>query len=258
MAYQLVFKRREVKYLVSRDDVPRLKEAMLERMRPDEHGRSTLCNVYLDTPDHLLIRRSLEHPLYKEKLRVRSYGVATADSPAFIEIKKKYKSTVYKRRVATTQQAARDYLLGGVRLPDSQVVREIDFLLERYANLEPAVFLSYEREAFFATDDREFRITFDDNVLWRDHDVSLAAGIGGEALLPEGRVLMEVKAGGAYPLWATRMLSEFQLYPGTFSKYGRAYGRICEQARSAAMPTAGRAPANPATADTVTAATPAA
>ena len=249
MAYQLVFKRREVKYLVSRDDLDRLKQAMAEHMRPDEHGRSTLCNVYLDTPDHLLIRRSLEHPLYKEKLRVRSYGVAGPDSPAFIEIKKKYESTVYKRRVATTQQAARDYLLGGVRLPDSQVVREIDFLLERYANLRPAVFLSYEREAFFATDDREFRITFDDNVLWRDRDVSLAAGIGGEALLPEGRVLMEVKAGGAYPLWATRMLSEFRLYPGTFSKYGRAYGRICEKA--------GRAPTPPAP-DAVASATPAA
>ena len=225
MAYQLVFKRREVKYLVRRSDVARLKETMLRRMRPDEHGRSTLCNVYFDTSDHLLIRRSLEHPLYKEKLRVRSYGVAGPDSAAFIEIKKKYRSTVYKRRVATTQREARDYVLGGKRLPDSQVVREIDFLMERYANLEPAVFLSYEREAFFACDDREFRITFDDNVLWRDQNVSLAGGIGGEELLPEDRVLMEVKAGGAYPLWASHMLANFQLYPASFSKYGRAYGR---------------------------------
>ena len=140
MAYQLVFKRREVKYLVPRNDVDRLKEAMLQRMRPDEHGRSTLCNVYLDTPDHLLIRRSLEHPLYKEKLRVRSYGVAGPDTAAFIEIKKKYKSTVYKRRVATTQHEAHDYLLGDKHLPDSQVVREIDFFRARYTDLEPAVF----------------------------------------------------------------------------------------------------------------------
>ena len=226
MAYQLVFKRREVKYLVPRSDVDQLKEAMLQRMRPDEHGRSTLCNVYLDTPDHLLIRRSLEHPLYKEKLRVRSYGVAGPDTAAFIEIKKKYRSTVYKRRVATTQHEARDYLLGGKHLPDNQVVREIDFFRARYTNLEPTVFLSYEREAFFACDDREFRITFDDNVLWRDWDVSLTGGIGGEELLPEGRILMEVKAGGAYPLWASHMLAEFQLYPASFSKYGRAYGRM--------------------------------
>lgn len=229
MAYQLVFKRREVKYLVERDDLPRLKQAMLERMRPDEHGRSTLCNVYLDTPDHLLIRRSLEHPLYKEKLRVRSYGVAQPDSPAFIEIKKKYRSTVYKRRVAMTQRGAADYLLRGIRPSDNQVVREIDFLMQRYEGMRPAVFLSYEREAFFAQDDREFRITFDDNVLWRDEDVSLTGGIGGEALLPPGRVLMEVKAGGAYPLWASRMLSDFQLYPASFSKYGRAYGRMQER-----------------------------
>ena len=97
--------------------------------------------------------------------------------------------------------------------------------MERYATLEPAVFLSYEREAFFACDDREFRITFDDNVLWRDQNVSLAGGIGGEELLPEDRVLMEVKAGGAYPLWASHMLANFQLYPASFSKYGRAYGR---------------------------------
>ena len=232
MAYQLVFKRREVKYLVRRNDVARLKDTMLQRMRPDEHGRSTLCNVYFDTPDHLLICRSLEHPLYKEKLRVRSYGVAGPDSAAFIEIKKKYRSTVYKRRVATTQREAHDYLLGGKRLPDSQVVREIDFLMERYANLEPAVFLSYEREAFFACDDRKFRITFDDNVLWRDQNVSLTDGIGGEELLPEDRVLMEVKAGGAYPLWASHMLADFQLYPASFAKYGRAYGRqLCSASR---------------------------
>lgn len=232
MAYQLVFKRREVKYLVRRNDVARLKETMLQRMRPDEHGRSTLCNVYFDTPNHLLIRRSLEHPLYKEKLRVRSYDVAGPDSAAFIEIKKKYRSTVYKRRVATTQREAHDYLLEGKRLPDSQVVREIDFLMERYANLEPAVFLSYEREAFFACDDRKFRITFDDNVLWRDQNVSLTDGIGGEELLPEDRVLMEVKAGGAYPLWASHMLADFQLYPASFSKYGRAYGRqLCSASR---------------------------
>ncbi len=230
MAYQLVFKRREVKYLVRKDSMDRLKEAMLQRMRPDEHGRSTLCNVYLDTPDHLLIRRSLEHPLYKEKLRVRSYGIARPDSAVFIEIKKKYRSTVYKRRVATTQREAREYLLGGKRLPDNQVVREIDFCLQRYAGLAPAVFLSYEREAFFDRDDREFRITFDDNVLWRDRDVSLTSGVAGEPLLPEGHVLMEVKAGGSYPLWASHMLADFQLYPATFSKYGRAYGRMCSAA----------------------------
>ena len=232
--YQYVFRRREVKYLLTPEQLDAVRAEMAPHMRPDEHGLSTLCNVYFDTPDHLLIRRSLEHPLYKEKLRVRSYGVASPDGPAFVEIKKKYRRTVYKRRVATTERQAMACLTGGEEaLVPGQIAREVGFCLERYRPLVPSVHLSYEREAFFGRDDREFRITFDDVILWRDHDLSLTAGVYGEPLLPEGRVLMEVKAGGAYPMWASAMLSEHGIFPARFSKYGLAYQRMEARRRGA-------------------------
>lgn len=227
MANQYVFKRREVKYLLTREKAAQLCELLGQRLRPDEHGRSTLRNVYFDTPDYLLIRRSLEHPLYKEKLRVRSYGPAAPDTPAFVELKKKYRKTVYKRRVCAPTCDAMAFLSTGAPLPDSQIVREIDFARRRYAPLRAAMFLSYERQAFFSVDDREFRITFDDAILWRTEDATLEAGPGGEALLPPGHVLMEVKAGGAYPLWAAEALSALELFPTSFSKYGRAYAALC-------------------------------
>ena len=207
MGYQYVFQRHEVKYLLTDQQLTHVRQGMAARMRPDEHGRSTLCNVYVDTPDRLLIRRSLEHPLYKEKLRVRSYGVARPDSPAFVELKKKYRHVVYKRRVATTERQARAYLAGTATLPAGQIAREIDFCLSRYETLVPSVQLSYEREAFFDRDDRAFRVTFDQNVLWRDRDLALTSAIYGEPLLPPGRTLMEVKAGGAFPLWMAALLS---------------------------------------------------
>lgn len=230
MGYQYVFKRREVKYLLTREQAEQVRRALADRMRPDEHGRSTLRNVYFDTPDYLLIRRSLEHPLYKEKLRVRSYGPAGPDTAAFVELKKKYRKTVYKRRTCATAREAMAFLGTGAALPDSQIVREIDFARRRYAPLRPAMFLSYDRQAFFARDDREFRITFDDAIQWRVEDVTLEAGPGGEDLLPPDRVLMEVKAGGAYPLWAAEVLSDLRLFPASFSKYGRAYAALCGRA----------------------------
>lgn len=227
MGYQLVFKRHEVKYLLTDRQVALVRDEMGRRMRPDEYGRSTLCNLYFDTPSYLLIRTSLDHPLYKEKLRVRSYGVAGACDPAFVEIKKKCKAVVYKRRLCTTRDLAMSYMSGTAELPDSQIAHELGFALRRYEGLAPRVFLSYEREAFFDRENRDFRITFDTNVLWRDYDLSLGAGVYGESILPVGATLMEVKAGGSYPLWVCSFLSRNGIFPARFSKYGTAYRIMC-------------------------------
>lgn len=43
----------------------------------DAYGAYTICNIYYDTGDWRLIRKSLEKTVYKEKLRIRSYGVPT-------------------------------------------------------------------------------------------------------------------------------------------------------------------------------------
>ena len=224
MAYQNTFKRYELKYLLTKEQKELVRKVMEPYMEPDAYGRSTICNVYLDTPDSLLIRRSLEKPVYKEKLRVRSYGTATQDSPVFVEIKKKYKSVVYKRRVSVAEKAAMDYFCKGIPLPkQNQITREIGYACELYQNLRPAVFLSYEREAFYGKEDSELRITFDENILWRDEDISLCSKPYGAPILQNGYSLMEVKIASAMPLWLAETLSEHMIFKTSFSKYGNAY-----------------------------------
>lgn len=178
MADQMIFKRCEIKYMLDITQAELLKNQMKQYMIADEHGVSTICSLYFDTPDYLLIQRSMEHPVYKEKLRLRSYGTADKDTTVFVELKKKYESVVYKRRIAMTE------------------------------------------------DDHEFWITFDQNILWRNYDLSLCKGIYGEAILDKNKVLMEVKTAGAIPLWMVHFLTENQIYKTSFSKYATAYRTI--------------------------------
>lgn len=193
MADQMIFKRCEIKYMLDVTQAELLKKLMDQYMVADEHGVSTICSLYFATPDHLLIRGSMEHPVYKEKLRLRSYGTADKDTTVFVELKKKYESVVYKRRIAMSEAEAERYLSGHEKVKDTQITREIDYCQKNYKDLAPAVLLSYEREAFYAKDDHEFRVTFDRNILWRDYDLSLCKGIYGEAVLDKNKVLMAVK-----------------------------------------------------------------
>lgn len=223
MAEQMIFKRSEIKYMLNRQQQTALLTLMEKYMDADIHGRSTIQSLYFDTSKYLLIRRSMDHPMYKEKLRLRSYGVANEDTQVFVELKKKYDSIVYKRRIGMTEKDAERYLVKHEQVMDSQISREIDFCFERYQDLAPAVLLSYEREAFYAKDDHEFRITFDQNILWRDYDLNLTSGIYGTPILKEDQVLMEVKTGGAIPMWMVKFLSQNKIYKTSFSKYANAY-----------------------------------
>ncbi len=230
MADQMIFKRYEIKYMLSQEQYEAVIQKMSSYMRADIHGRSTNLSLYFDTPDFLLIRRSLDKPLYKEKLRIRSYGLAESDTTVFIELKKKFKGVVYKRRISMTEEDAMNYLLFDDKVLHNQIEAEIDYTKGRYQNLIPRVLLSYDREAYYAIDDHEFRVTFDQNILWRDQDVNLTSYIGGDPLLKPGQVLMEVKAGGAIPLWFVKILTEEKLYKTSFSKYGMAYRTILVKA----------------------------
>lgn len=229
MGYQNVFQRYEIKYLITKQQKKEILNSIQEHIEEDAYGRSTICNIYFDTPDYLLIRRSIEGPIYKEKLRLRSYGIADSNSEVFVELKKKYKSVVYKRRVKMNEAEAVQYLNGGLTQKESQITHEIDYFIKSLPNLAPTVFLSYEREAFYAKDDTEFRITFDENILWRKEDVSLCKGIYGTPILDEGMVLMELKVAHAIPLWMIKVLSANKIYKTSFSKYGRAYEQIVRE-----------------------------
>ena len=207
-----------------KDQYEQLQKALEPYMVPDDYPKSTICNIYYDTPDFMLIRRSLEKPVYKEKFRLRSYEVPEKDSPVFMEIKKKYKGVVYKRRVRAPAEQAAEYLAGGTEPPvyDRQIMNEIEWFFKRYP-LKPAMFLAYERLAYRAADDPNLRITFDRNIRYRLDDLDLTHGDRGTRLLPKHLVLMEIKVPGATPLWLSHILNELEIYPNSFSKYGRCY-----------------------------------
>lgn len=227
MAYTTVFKRYELKYLITSEAAERVREAIEPYMHLDSYGRTTIRNLYFDTDNYLLIRRSIEKPIYKEKLRVRSYERATADSPVFVEIKKKYKHVVYKRRLPSTECEALEWCARGKYGGDPcQISREIDYFFELYGTLSPRVFLSYEREAFYESSGGDFRLTFDENVLARTTALSLAEPVYGTPLLDGGRVLMELKCSGGIPLWMIDILSREGIYKSSFSKYGAAYTKL--------------------------------
>lgn len=224
MAFQTVFKRYEIKYRITLEQKRKVLDAMKPHMKPDKYGRTTIRNLYFDTDTYLLIRRSIEKPTYKEKLRIRSYGIAKPDSTVFVELKKKYKHVVYKRRISLPNNEAMGWL-SGERHTDkyTQISNEIDYFMDYYGTLHPTAFLSYEREAFYANDGSDFRVTFDDTVLCRQEDLSLESEVYGTPILPEGMVLMEIKCSGGIPLWMTQVLSKEHIYKTSFSKYGTAY-----------------------------------
>ena len=70
-AVQFSFQRVEKKYLLTPPQYERLRQQLAAYMQEDEYGKTAICNIYYDTEDWKLIRRSLEKPIYKEKLRVR-------------------------------------------------------------------------------------------------------------------------------------------------------------------------------------------
>lgn len=224
MAFQTVFKRYELKYMLTLEQKDKVLRSMQPYMTLDKYGRTTIRNIYLDTDNYRLIRRSVDKPIYKEKLRIRSYSKATYDSTVFVELKKKYRSTVYKRRISLPEHEAMEWVMRKRNCPENtQISREIDYFLDYYETLHPTVFLSYEREAYYEKGGGDFRVTFDDTVLCRQDDLSLELDAYGTALLPKGTVLMEIKCNGGIPLWMTRVLSLEHIYKTSFSKYGTAY-----------------------------------
>ena len=221
--YQDVFKRVEAKYLLSLEQYAALGAALAPHMQPDGYGEYTVCNIYYDTEDFALIRESLDKPVYKEKLRVRSYGRASEDKDVFVEIKKKFKGVVYKRRVAMKPRDAEHFLASGMmRAPMEQIHREIAYFLTAH-RVSPRVYLAYDRTALCEKNGGELRLTFDKNIRFRTDELDLTKDTRGTPILAPDEVLMEIKIPGAMPVWLSQTLSELKIYPTSYSKYGRCY-----------------------------------
>ena len=223
------FKRVEKKYLLSEAQYDALLRRIGWHLRPDEFGRSTVMSLYLDTPDHRIIRSSMEAVDYKEKLRLRSYGTARAGSTVFLELKKKYGGVVYKRRAAMTLTEAERYLRTGIKPFESQIMSELDWAMRLYGRPKAAMLIACEREAWFDEAHPDLRMTFDRNIRCRENELRLDRGSAGTLLLPKDTVLLEIKTAGAMPLWLADALDAERILPGSFSKYGEAYLRTLEE-----------------------------
>lgn len=232
-----IFNRVEKKYRLS-DAQHRL---LLERLRPYmnedkfcKHGRFySITNLYFDTWDDLLIRRSIEKPVYKEKIRLRSYGVPRMEDKVYLEIKKKYKGIVNKRRTVLRLVEAYEFLLEG-KVPKEreyvnyQVLKELEYIMKLYEP-EPKLYLAYDRLALHGKEDKELRVTFDKNVRGRREALRLEAGDQGEQIIASDEWIMEIKTLGGMPVWLSELLSEFQIYTQSFSKYGTEYANYFSQ-----------------------------
>lgn len=220
---QMVFKRYEKKYLLSYDKYLRVLDEIKEHTVPDKYGQSDVCNIYFDTPDYRIIRASIQKPVYKEKLRLRAYGTPTDNSRCFLELKKKYKGVVYKRRIAEEYLKGYNYLLNIEDIPISQIKSEIDYFKLLYQNPAPKMNIFYKRAAFYERSDKNIRFTFDWDIKYKNYDFDLRNGIYGQKLMNDEKIILEIKTSGAVPLWTSEMLDRNHIYPTGFSKYGNAY-----------------------------------
>ena len=220
---QNCFERYEKKYRLTAAQQRLLLEGMRPYMKKDDYGAYTICNIYYDTDDWRLIRTSLEKPVYKEKLRVRSYGVPEENGKVFVELKKKYDGVVYKRRVTMAADVVTPFLTG--ELPEDsfgQIGQEI-LWFQHFYHAEPKVFIGYDRLAFAGIDDPALRITFDTGLRWRTTGLDLRLGDHGTPVDAPDMILMEIKIPGVCPLWLSRLLSQAEVFPTSFSKYGACY-----------------------------------
>ena len=225
-----VFNRYELKYLLTPEQYEIMLKGIEGKAKIDEYGETTIQSLYYDTPDKLLIRRSIEKPEYKEKIRVRSYGLAKPDTKVFLELKKKSEKIVFKRRIALLESEVERFFESGEFSSEGQIEEEIKYFRSFYKTLAPSMLLLYDRSAYHSPSE-DIRITFDRNIRYRTDRLDLKAGLDGELICDGGEVMMEIKTGTAYPMWLVRLLNDNKIYKCSFSKYGNAYRREFERAR---------------------------
>lgn len=219
------FERKEAKYLINLEQFNIIKKEVVKYLDEDKYYKSSVRNIYYDTPSYLLIRKSIEKPVYKEKLRIRSYGINSKDDIVFLELKKKYKGVVYKRRVELTYSDALLVLSGIDINNDQQVIKEIKQFIKFYQDIGPKLYLSYDRYSY-KSKDKSIRITFDYNILYRLDNLDLCSTNYGDKILDDNMFVMEVKTMYGYPKWLVDILSQNKIYKTSFSKYGNAYKQI--------------------------------
>ncbi len=219
----VVMKRYEMKYILTPEQTEYFKKSVEGHMKIDKFGLTSIASLYYDTPNYRLIRTSIEKPLFKEKIRLRSYGIATKGSPVFLELKRKAYGIVYKRRVQSTIPLVDKFFRGdGDICAGGQINREITTFRDYYETLVPACMIIYDRIAYFEPGG-DLRLTIDHDPRYRYDCLDLTRSMEGTSLLPKGSTILEVKVQQAVPLWLSDILTKGKIYKNSFSKYGEAY-----------------------------------
>lgn len=221
-----MMQRYEMKFILTKDQLVAFQNALKGHMEVDQYGKTSIASIYYDTPDYLLIRKSLEKPVYKEKIRLRSYGLANNNKTVYLELKRKALGVVYKRRIALKEDIAEGFLKHQeVSLKDDQVTREIAYFRDYLKVLEPKIMIIYDRTSY-AEANGNIRLTIDENPRYRTYDLNLHTSMEGNLLLPSGSAILEIKVQQELPLWLVNILSTYKIYKNSFSKVGEAYKLI--------------------------------
>ncbi|MCR5350046.1 MAG: polyphosphate polymerase domain-containing protein [Acholeplasmatales bacterium] len=219
-----VMKRYEIKYILNSEQINYLVNHLEGHMKVDEYGKTSIASLYYDTPNYRLIRESLDKPEFKEKVRLRSYGLNKPGKPVYLELKRKAYEVVYKRRVATSVDDVNDFFNENSEIAEGQIAKEITYFRDFYEKLIPQFLVIYDRVAYFEPDG-DLRLTIDYNPRYRHDDLSLDKSMDGISLLPDGSAILEVKVQQAIPLWLSKILNDAKIYKASFSKVGEAYKR---------------------------------
>ena len=217
-----VMKRYEIKYCLSVDQLNYFLSRIGNHMKVDKYGLVSIASIYYDTKDYQLINKSIEKPPFKEKIRLRSYGLAKKGSPVYLEIKRKYEDIVYKRRIETTENEVNEYLSNDGEFDGEQISRELVAFKEAHKGLEAKYLIIYDRVAYYE-ENSDLRITIDQNPRYRTSDLNLHTSLDGIPLLKEGGAILEVKVQHSIPLWLSKILTEGKIYKSSISKVGTAH-----------------------------------
>lgn len=241
------FSRYELKFQMSYDTYMQFKERLGEHLQPDAYGDAegfyTIMNLYFDTYDNFFHRQNQNREPFRQKLRLRTYSIDNLDATCFLEIKKKYKGLVNKRRTVLSLRDAYRFLgldealeeeavaNGGsidtespIVVSNKQIFNEVSFFAD-FFKVTPRMVLAYDRRAFFDAVDDSVRVTFDRNIRYRTTDLRLEHGSYGECFVDKDIVLMELKVEKSVPMWMVELLNEFGLFKKKFSKYSTCINR---------------------------------
>ena len=219
-----VMKRYELKFHLSREQVLYFQRAISKYMKIDKYGITTISSIYYDTPNYRLINRSIEKPLFKEKIRLRKYGNSNDESPLFLEIKRKSEKIVYKRRIVTDKLSVHNFFFLDKDFGDKQIDRELKAFKDNYGALEAKYLIIYDRTSYYQ-DNSDLRVTLDMNPRYRVDNLEFKDLNNATPLLEKDEAILEVKVQHSIPLWLVEILTKGKIYQTSFSKVGTAHVR---------------------------------